>query len=350
MSTTTAPFADAEHYRPDETAEVSSTQLPIRFGADAEEYRQLRSAAGLCDRSDRGLIKVTGGDRKPWLHNLITNVVKTLEPGDGVYAFAPDVKGRTQFDLNVLARPDHLLLDIDRATVAAALGHLDMRLITEDVQLTDLSADVARLAVVGPEAARVAAALGLANFTAFASVQNAEVAGEQVLFRQDYGAVPGFELIVPSAAAAGVWDQLAGLEGVAPVGHAALDTLRVEAGVPWFGIDIDAEVIPPETGQVERGISYHKGCYLGQEVIERMRSRGVVAKRLVRVRGADGPVQTPAELKVDGKTVGRLTSYRQHPANDAWIGLAYARSSVQPGDSVTAGDADTQLAVVGDCA
>jgi folate-binding protein YgfZ len=349
MSTTTTPFAAAQHYHPAETVEIRTVQLPIRFGEYADEYRQLRSAAGLCDRSDRGLIKVTGGDRKPWLHNLITNVVKTLEPGDGVYAFAPDVKGRTQFDLNVLARPDHLLLDIDRATGAAALAHLDMRLITEDVQLTDLSADCARLAVVGPEAARVAEVLGVTNFTAFADVQNIEVGVEQVLFRQDYGEVPGFELIVPNAAAAGAWDQLAGLEGVTPVGHAALDTLRVEAGVPWFGIDIDAEVIPPETGQVERGISYHKGCYLGQEVIERMRSRGVVAKRLVRVRGGEGPIETPAELKVDGKTVGRLTSYRQHPLNDAWVGLAYARSSVQAGDAVTAGEAETKIEVVGDC-
>ena len=118
-----------------------------------------------------------------------------------------------------------------------------------------------------------------------------------------------------------------------------LDVLRIEAGIPWLGRDIDATVLPPETGQIERGISYHKGCYVGQEIIERMRSRGALARRLVRVRTADGVgLAWPTSLRQNGSEVGRLTSLVPHPVTGEWIGLAYLKTRVAEPAGITAGD------------
>jgi folate-binding protein YgfZ len=348
MSRTTSPFADASSYTPAETLSYRAAVLPAHFGERIVEYQAAQTAATLFDRSDRGLVRVTGNDRKTWLHNLVTNAVKTLGDFDGVYAFAADVKGRTQFDLNILSLPDSFLLDLDRLLTPDALKHLDMRLITEDVQLTDVSADFARLAVVGPAAPQAAAQLGIENFAAFPDLQSKAIDQDTWLFRQDVGKLPGFEVIMPLPHAADRWQELAEGEGITPAGMETLDLVRIEAGVPWIGRDIDATVIPPETGQIERGISYHKGCYLGQEVIERMRSRGIVARRLVQLVGSAGPVETPTELLLDDKPIGKLTSYRQHPVDGHWLGLGYAKSAATIGNRL-ATDGGVALEITDEC-
>lgn len=342
-----AVFAKAERYQPAEWVSYGGVRLPQAFAGVAGEYRALHDAAGCADRSDRGLVQVSGGDRKAWLHNLITNVVKTLDDSAGVYAFATDVTGRVQFDVNVLCRAAALWLDIDRGAIPRALQHLDMRLITEDVQLADVSGEFARLGVYGPQASSVAARLGVANFAALPVLQQVALrsAAEVLLVRHDLGGLAGFELIVPSEQGADWWDRLAGEGGATPVGLAALEAARINAGVPWFGRDIDQEVIPPETGQVERGISYHKGCYLGQEVIERMRSRGVLPRRLVQLSFA-GAVTPPAVLLSSGKEVGRVTSIAQQPETGVWIGMGYVRGALPPGTELTAGDGGIAAKIV----
>jgi folate-binding protein YgfZ len=118
--------------------------------------------------------------------------------------------------------------------------------------------------------------------------------------------------------------------GVRPAGFDTLDVLRIEAGIPWLGRDIDERTLPPETGQVARGISYNKGCYLGQEVIERMRSHGALARRLVRVRMEDGAgIEIPAIFKSAEADAGRVTSLIPHPQGTGWIGLGYLKTSVK---------------------
>jgi folate-binding protein YgfZ len=334
-----SPFSPSEHYARAETVEYHGVLLPARFGDAAGEYRAASERAALFDRSDRGLVIVTGVDRKSWLHNLVTNAVKTLDDNLGNYAFALDVRGRVQFDLNILSLPDALWLDIDAATIPAALAHLDRYLLAEDVQIGDATARYARLGCSGPDAGEVAARLSLTHFPAMRALESFALKGGGRFVRHDFAGRPGFELILPHAQAVAWWDRLVADPAVTPAGQNMLDVLRIEAGIPWLHRDIDATVLPPETGQIERGVSYHKGCYVGQEIIERMRSRGALARRLVRVRTADGEgLALPTPLRQNSSEVGRLTSLVLHPVTGEWIGLAYLKTRASEPAGVTAGD------------
>jgi folate-binding protein YgfZ len=311
------------------------------------EYHAAIARGGWCRRPDRGLLEVAGGDRAPWLNNLVTNVVKTLSPGEGNYAFAVNLKGRVVFDLNILVLPDRLWLDVDARRAPAALGHLDRYLLNENVRLSDLTARCHRWGIIGPRAADVAGRLGLMNFTAMAQLQHAAGTAEIRLVRHDFAGLPGLEAIfVPSdESPAGSTGAGAAREGEPVVAAAiaesgfvelrpeTLKILRMEAGLPAAVEDIDAEVVPPETGQVERGISYHKGCYLGQEVIERMRSHGILARRLVglKVEGESAP-PAGALLAASGSDVGRVTSTCWSEHLGGLLALGYVKSAhARPG-------------------
>lgn len=318
-----SPFCNAEGYSPLSTRQARGVELPATFSAAADEYRRAREGVALYDRSDRVIAIVTGNDRKSWLHNLTTNDIKKLSPDHGCYTFVIDVRGRTQCDLNVLDRDGVLWLDLDREIAPSALAFLDRYLISEDVRLRLAEDDFARLGVSGSRAADVAERLGVAGFSSMAPLRQTPL-DDAVLFRHDFSGLPGFELIVPAASAASWWRRLAIEVGCAPAGHDTLNVLRIEAGIPWIGADIDDRVIPPETGQTQRGVSYHKGCYLGQEVLERMRSHNVLARRLTRLRMSDGAgVELPSPLLAGEREAGRLTSLAKHPVEPGWVGLGY---------------------------
>lgn len=314
-------------------------------------YNAARNNAAALIRHDRGLIEVTGADRAKWLNNLITNVVLTLQPGDGNYAFVINVKGRTQFDLNLLIRPDAILLDIDRRLIDKASKFLDRYNITEQVTLRDRSADAARLLVVGPQAHAVATTLGFPNLTPMAWLQHVEGRlgdSQAIMFRHDLVGLPGAEFILFGEHAAS--DATTAVKkaldaGALELDAAAFDCLRIEAGIPKSVDDIDEEVIPPETGQVERGINYRKGCYLGQEVIERMRAHNVLARELVAIRiDGDTPLPPGTPLLSAGaegaapSEVGRSMSSCISPAlNMSPLSLAYVKTAAaRPGVSLIA--------------
>lgn len=324
-------FASATSYRPLASDASRGAMLPRYFGEPATEYRAVVGGAGLFDRSHRALLEVRGKDRKTWLHNLVTNAVKTLDDFAGNYAFAVDVRGRTHFDLNILSLPDRLWLDIDLAAAAGALAHFQKFLIMEDAVIRDASAEVARLGVAGPRAVEVAGSFGAAHMSAMSALGCFIIEGGAAwLVRHDFAGLPGFELIVARPDAAAWWERLAGHPAVTLAGEATLDVLRTEAGIPWLGRDIDEKTIPPETGQVERGISYHKGCYLGQEVIERMRSHGSLARRLMRLAvDPGGELDAPVAILNDGAEAGRVTTLVRHPVRNEWIGLGYLRTAVR---------------------
>jgi aminomethyltransferase len=317
--------------------------VPEHFGSPSEEYEAAIRSAGLHDRSYRGLIEIGGCDRAAWLHNFVTNTVKTLQPGDGNYAFALNTKGRVVFDCNMLVHPETIWLDVERSHVAAAMTHLGRYIITEDVTLTDLSDQFVRLALLGPKAADVLAGLGASSAPAMAQLQHAALpmAGKHRPFmRHDFAGVFGAELWVEAVDADQCWSHLLDIgrhADLRPVGLAAVETLRIEAGIPWLGKDIDEDVLPAETLQIERGISYVKGCYLGQEIVERMRSRGSLARQLsgLRIEGDVRP-DLPASIRIGGGDAGRVTSICQSPHVGAIIGLGYVRSAMsEAGTPVT---------------
>ncbi len=341
--------------------DVGPARVPAHFGNVRAEYDAAAKGVALHDRSYRGLIEITGGDRAAWLHNLTTNDIKSVKPGQGRYAFALNIKGRVLFDGNVLALPESLLLDIDRRWVGPAVEHLGKYIIMEDVQLADRSADFARLALVGPKASEVferagslASDGGIAQAEACGSLATGEPLhhtevriGDAVcrVVRHDFAGPAALELIVPASNALEVWAHLLNIGasvGLVPVGLDALQVLRVEAGLPWSLEDINGDVLPAETRQIERAVSFTKGCYLGQEIVERMRALGAPAKLLVGL-SFDDPVAPGATLTHDGKTVGRVTSAVRSFTLDCPVGLGYVKSEfAESGTGLLAVDGDRE--------
>ncbi len=346
-----------------ELIDVGPARVPAYFGDVRAEYDAATEGVGLHDRSYRGLIEITGGDRAAWLHNLTTNDIKSLKPGCGRYAFALNIKGRVLFDGNVLALPEALLLDIDRRWPGPAIEHLGKYIVMEDAQLTDRSSDFVRLALVGPRASEVceragsspsdggiAQAEACGSLTFGEALHHAEVRIGDVacrVVRHGFAGPTALELIVPASNALQVWEHLLKTgesAGLTPVGLDALQVLRVEAGLPWSLEDIDADVLPAETRQIERAVSFTKGCYLGQEIVERMRARGARVNLLVGLSFDGGKVCAGASLTHDGQSVGRVTSAVQSFKLDRRIGLGYVKSDfAEPGARLltVGGDSET---------
>lgn len=329
------------------------------------QYEAAQSEAAIVARASRGLLQLTGDDRAKWLNNLVTNVITTLQPGEGNYAFVINIKGRVQFDLNMLVRPDRILLDIDSRWIGAAEKFLNRYIITEKVEIKNVTADICRVAVIGPRAHETITKLGIGNLTPMAWLQNLEcqiVGTPAVLFRHDFTGLPGAEFFLLGAnrdAAREHIIQTARECGATEIEPAVADILRIEAGIPASVDDIDEEVIPPETGQIERGISYHKGCYLGQEVIERMRSHKILARKLVGVsfempgsgcggefsgdagtnaahRMVGGPMPRLTKLFISDAEVGRTMSGCVSPGlGGSALSLAYIKTAhANPGTEV----------------
>jgi folate-binding protein YgfZ len=314
--------------------DVRGLRVATDFGDIRAEYDAALTGAALYDARERGLIELTGKDRAPWLHNLVTSAVKTLQPNEGNYAFATDVKGRILFDLNVLVLDDRIWLDVDRRLIEKAMTHMDRYLIMEDAKLSDRSDAFARIALLGPKAPDIVAQLGASHAPSMASLGSTTVTlldKPRRLVRHDFAGVFGAELYIEAEDAPACWKQLLQFGqsvGLRPVGRTAVHVLRVEAGIPAYGEDIDDTVLPAETQQIERAISYVKGCYLGQEVVERMRSHGALARKLVGLRfDGDPNVQSGAKLLINGTDAGRITSVCRSYAVDATIGLGYLKTA-----------------------
>ncbi|MBK8914046.1 MAG: folate-binding protein YgfZ [Phycisphaerales bacterium] len=333
--------------RPAATATFCGRDVPAHFGDPRAEADAARNNLAMFDRSDRALLRVEGADRHAWLHNLLTNDVKRLTPGTGCYAFACDVRGRVQFDLNVLSDNDALLLDCAADRRELLRLWLDRYLLSEKATIA-VEDRLGRIGLCGPRAAEVVRAITGSEAAALAEFGHCPLsdgsAGERVV-RHDFAVGPGFELMVVDAA--GWWERLARVHGVRPAGLIALDSLRIEAGVPWFGRELDERTVAPESGQIGRAIVYDKGCYLGQEIIERMRSFGNPARRLARFRvSGDAEVAVPAQLALQGAECGRLTSLAALGDGESRAGLGYVRFAVAAGVLLALGDTGREVRVL----
>jgi tRNA-modifying protein YgfZ len=325
------------------------------------QYRAATSVGGLCTRENRGLIHVSGADCGAWLNNLVTNSIKTVRPGEGRYAFACDVRGRIIADLNALATGGGFWLDLDRRWMKTVVAHLNRHVITEDVTLADVSSRICRLAVLGPRAGDAVLRMGFGDLAGMGQLQHVEKRSgnaEIRMIRHDFAGLPAAEFVIlaaegssaepddePLAAAGegsrggGVREEIAavcGELGMAELERPVVEVLRIEAGIPASVEDIDEDVLPSETGQTERGIDYRKGCYLGQEIIERMRSRGALARRLVGLR-IDGemPVAPQSFIRVGEAQVGRTRSCCWSQALGAVLALGYVKiAHADPGVEV----------------
>jgi folate-binding protein YgfZ len=316
-------------------ASVNGCEVVAHYGDPLAEHAALRRSAVAFDLGFRSRLCVLGGDRERFLNGQVTNDVKALRTGQGCYAAVVTAKGRMESDLFIHRLADEFLLDFEPGLSAALVQRLERYVIADDVQLVDVAPAYGLLSVQGPRAAAVVAALGLgeslpAEPLTFRRLQGPDF-GEGYLMNQPRVGLPGFDLFVPAPALAGVADRLVaaarGVGGIA-AGWQALELARVEAGIPRFGVDMDDTNLPPEAGLEARAISYRKGCYIGQEVIARVRTYGQVAKALRGLRLEEGLPRLPAKgdvLLKDGKEVGFVTSAAWSPFLNANLALGYVR-------------------------
>lgn len=312
-----------------------ATSAPRHFGDAPGEYDALLNGVCIHDRADRGLIEVTGRDRAEWLHNLTTNHVVNVPAGQARYMFVCNVKGRILFDMTALIQPEAIWLDIDRRMLTPALQHLEKYHITEDIALADRSGEFARLALMGRGQHDL---LTGADAVPLMEARCVDVASAGVwALRSDFCGLPALDLIAPDDAAPAVWNALVDQDAV-PVGTEAVQIHRIEAGLPWSCEDINDDVLPAETGQLQRAVSFDKGCYLGQEVVERMRAHDSLARKLVGLTmSGNEPVPAGASLEFNGQSVGRVTSSCISPRIGGPIALGYVRSALSdPGTELHA--------------
>jgi folate-binding protein YgfZ len=315
-------------------------------------YRYLRQSAGVIDLSARSRVCVTGADRQRFINGQVTNNVKDLKVGQGCYAALVTAKGKMESDLFIYCLPDELLLDFEPGLTHAVTARLEKYVISDDVQIVEVSGLCGLLSVQGPRSAEVIQVLALqppsANLN-WTSV-SCENAGETYCMNNPRGTAAGFDIFVPTAEHGAMRDRLvqaaAKVEGGVSTGD-ALESVRIEAGMPRFGVDMDQANLAPEAGIEARAISYNKGCYIGQEVISRIRAFGQVAKSLRGLRLPDGLSQLPArgeKLFRDGKEVGYLTSACRSPALQANIALGYVRREHNTsGIQLQIGSSDSRL-------
>jgi folate-binding protein YgfZ len=310
---------------------VEGCLLPERFGAVVEEVRAVRQAAGVIDRSDCAYLEATGADAVRFLHGMVSNEVKELAAGQGRYALQLDAQGHILADLHLLVLADHLLLETAWALKVKLRATLERYIIADDLELSDLSDQLSALAVEGPAAAKLLGAAGVASLprNEFDHVESSLGGAPVRVVRLSETGEEGYRLIFAVEYAQNVWEALAAQQaamGWKPVGHAALNLLRLEAGRPRYGVDMDERTLPQEAGLEARAISYTKGCYIGQETVERIHSRGHVNRKLVGLLLAgDAPPAPGAKLSAEGKEVGWVTSAAHSPTLGRPIALGYVR-------------------------
>lgn len=319
-----------------------------RFGTEPDEYEAARHGVGLCDRSYRGLFEITGPDRAAWLNNLTTNDVLKLQPGEGNYAFATNRQGQILFDMNVLVRSESIWVDVDRRAIQPAQSHFDKYVILEDVVVTDRSDDFLRVGLSGEKVAEFLGKLGCPQGGSMPFLQLGELSvnsRQTTCFRHDFCGVFGVELFLPVDEAVDAWKALAAQPHVVAVGLDAIDTLRTEAGIPWPFREILDNVLPAETAQLHRAVSFNKGCFLGQEIVARMQSRKSLSRRLVLMRlDGDRCPKEQARLFHDDQPVGAVTSACPSPAMKAPIALGYVRAKhISVGTRLRAECADSPI-------
>lgn len=321
--------------------------LPDDFGDAAAEYRLARETVALIDKNYRAYLSFTGPDRVRYLNAILTNNIKDLGSGQGNVSLLLNPQGHILAEMETYAFPDRLLCVSYAMIREHLIEWLDKFIIMDDVTLTDESPRYGTLALDGPLAAVVVDEVSSVDIAPLGELSATDgVAGTIpcCIVKRSPGGVPGAEFVVETEKLGVLWQLLSDAachHGGGPMGYAALNALRLAQGVPWFGYDFGEKQIPHEAGLQDSHISYTKGCYTGQEIVERVRSRGQVNRRRVELLFSGDAVPEPgAVLTMDGKEMGYVTRSAKIPAlargvGTQVIGMGYVRKeATAPGTTL----------------
>ena len=304
----------------------------------AGEFQAFISECAIFDRGSRARIRLTGSDRMRWLNGMVTNNIRDLAVNHGVYCFLLNAQGHIQADLYAYNLGEYLLIDTAGELREKVLAHFDKFIIMDDVEVADATSATAAIGVVGPRAKAVLSAAGIeapdlaplelctpkcdcdCGCLACTVVRGDEALGES------------YEMWLAPDQMKAAWDALV-LAGAVPVGAEAVEMWRIGRGVPRYGVDIRERDLPQETGQM-RALSFTKGCYLGQEIVERIRSRGAVHREFgaFAVEGTLPVVGT--KIVANEKEVGEVTSSAELPlaGGNRAVALGYLRREAAGND------------------
>jgi folate-binding protein YgfZ len=304
-----------------------------------EQFKALVAECGAY-QPDSALISLTGRDRVRWLNGMVSNNIRDLAAGHGVYAFVLNAQGHIQGDLYAFNRGESLILEMERAQVEKLLEIFRRYIIMDKVEIADLSEQLAVIGVAGPHSTKLLNALGftIENLAPLRMVATRGNGIEITLVGSDNPCVPGYELWVAREQAESVW--AAALKwGAEEIGTESREAFRIACGIPKIGRDIRERDLPQETGQ-ERALSFTKGCYIGQEIVERIRSRGAVHRALLGFE-ADGALSPGMRIHSEAKDAGEITSVAAMPTDDGErvIALGYLRNE-HAAKELTAGETE----------
>jgi folate-binding protein YgfZ len=326
------PLVEAHRAAGARLGEYFGVALPEAFAELERECGAARDSVAIFDTNWHAVLELTGRDRVKYLHAISSNNIQALETGQGTLALLLNPQGRIQSELEVHALPERLLVLTHASARDQTLALLKKYVIGSQVKIEDLTDQMGSFAVEGPRAAAIveqACGLKLADLPEM-SIRDVMIEGIpcQMVRRSHFGE-PGAKFIAGRDCLPSLWGKLlAGIRahGGEPIGMGALNALRLEAGVPWFPADFNDGMIPHEAALENTHISFNKGCYTGQEIVERVRTRGHVNRKRVGLKFSTiAPPPIGTKLRAGGAEIGFVTSAAFSPDAKPAIGMGYVR-------------------------
>jgi folate-binding protein YgfZ len=327
--------------------EVHGWRLPAHYGDATAEYWQADRDVALFDISHHGQVDAVGAEAGRFLHNLCTNDVLKLVPGSGCEAFLTTAQAKIVGFVVIYKTAAAFHIDAGPGQGARVAAHLDRYIVSEQVEIIDRTPELAVVHLAGPRANDVVGRVFQTEVAWVGELQFSKLPFQDLSYmirRHSQLGLPGYDLIGPASKATALWEALQ-QAGAGPAGTSAFEAMRIEAGTPVFGQDIDETNLPQEVGRTEKAISFTKGCYIGQETVARIRTYGHVNRSLVGLKFAGSqPARHGDKLFKEATEVGLVGSSAFSPRLGQAIGLAYVRrGNEKPGTLLQVRGADLQL-------
>jgi folate-binding protein YgfZ len=335
-------------------AEYDGCALPESFSQLEQEYSAAKERVALFDTSWRATLKLTGRDRVKYLHAITSNNIQALAPGSGTLALLLNPQGRILSELEVYVLAESVLVRTHASAREGTFATLKKFVIASDVKIEDATADTGSMAIEGPRAPETVEQCCGQKLEEMPALAVRDVAVEGMacqLVRRAHFGQPGAEFIAARACLAPLWQKLLAAvhaQGGQPIGMATLNTLRLEAGVAWYPADFNEAMIPHEAAVETTHISFNKGCYTGQEIVERVRSRGHVNRKRVSLKfstAAPPAIGTKLRASGTGAEVGFVSSAAASPNLQPAVGMGYLRREQFAPGSVVEFDGGTATVI-----